>query len=106
MPAKIKKENGTITVAILGDVDHHAAKELRYEIDTVIEEEPPSLLIFDLKQCEFMDSSGLGLILGRYRKCCELGCEFKLSNPGNKTMRILRMAGVENVIKTEAPLTE
>lgn len=106
MPAKIKKENGTVTISILGDIDHHAAKELRFEIDTIIEEATPALLIFDLKQCEFMDSSGLGLILGRYRKCCEYGCEFKLANPGNKTMRILRMAGVENIIKTEAYPTE
>ena len=106
MPAKIKKENGTVTVAIHGDIDHHAAKELRFEIDSVIEEEFPSLLIFDLKHCDFMDSSGLGLILGRYRKCHDHGCEFRLANPGSKTMRILAMAGVENVIKTEATITE
>ncbi|MBQ9921139.1 MAG: STAS domain-containing protein [Clostridia bacterium] len=106
MPAKIKKENGTVTVTIHGDIDHHAAKELRFEIDAVIDEEIPDLLIMDLKHCDFMDSSGLGLILGRYRKCCEHGCDFRLANPGNKTMRILSMAGVENVIKTEASPTE
>lgn len=106
MPAKIKKENGTVTVAIYGDVDHHAAKELRFEIDTVIEECLPDLLVLDLKRCDFMDSSGLGLILGRYRKCGEHGCEFRLANPGNKTMRILTMAGIQNIIKTDSTPTE
>ena len=101
MPAKIKKENGIVTVVFSGDFDHHAAKELRVEIDNETETSHPQCLVFDLKECEFMDSSGLGLILGRYRKCGECGCDFKIINPGKKTMRILHMAGVDNVIKIE-----
>ena len=46
-----------------------------------------------------MDSSGLGLVLGRYRKIKELGAEMYLANAGERTMRILKMAGVDKIIK-------
>ena len=102
MPSVIENDNNILTVKISGDIDHHASKELRLEIDREIMHARPKQVIFDLTECEFMDSSGLGLILGRMRKSSECGCDFKLVNPGAKTMRILRMAGVEKLIKIES----
>lgn len=102
MPSVIHKQNNVLTVKITGDIDHHTSKELRCEIDREILRELPDNVIFDLTECEFMDSSGLGLILGRFRKCTELGCSFKLVNPGTKTMRILHMAGVDKLINVES----
>ena len=102
MPSVIQNENNILTIKIAGDIDHHASKELRLEIDSAIESACPQCVVFELTECEFMDSSGLGLILGRLRKCNERGCEFKLVNPGAKTLRILRMAGVEKLIKIES----
>lgn len=98
----MQNEHDTLTVKISGDIDHHSSKELREEIDFEIVRARPKYVVFDLTECEFMDSSGLGLILGRFRKCGEYGCEFKLVNPGVKTMRILRMAGVDKLINIES----
>lgn len=102
MPSVIEKENNTLNVKISGDIDHHTCNEMRHEIDREIMTYRPKCVIFDLTECEFMDSSGLGLILGRFRKTKELGCQFKLVNPGVKTMRILRMAGVDKLITIES----
>lgn len=102
MPSVMQNDHDTLTVKISGDIDHHSSKELREEIDLEIVRIRPKYVVFDLTECEFMDSSGLGLILGRFRKCGECGCEFMLVNPGVKTMRILRMAGVDKLIKIES----
>jgi len=61
-------EEKEIIAQIKGDIDHHYAKQLREEIDAELDESHPLLLIIDLSLVEFMDSSGLGLILGRYKK--------------------------------------
>ena len=55
-------------------------------------------LFFDLSETEFMDSSGLGLILGRLRKCGEAGCQLTVVNPRPQIMKILRLAGVEKML--------
>ncbi|MBQ9939922.1 MAG: STAS domain-containing protein [Clostridia bacterium] len=101
MPVTIKKENGIITVAISGDIDHHVAKEIRTQIDLEIDKSPLQCLEMDMSKCDFMDSSGLGLIMGRLRKCSQYKSDFKLINPAPKTMHILRMAGVDKLIKIE-----
>lgn len=98
----LSNEKNLLTVKITGDIDHHASKELRCVLDREIDISKPKELIFDLTECEFMDSSGLGLILGRLRKCNECGCEFKLVNPGAKTQRILRMAGVDKILNIQS----
>ena len=60
----------------------------------------PRVFIFDLSGVDFMDSSGLGLVLGRYRRITELGGEMYIANDDERTMKILRMAGVDKIIKT------
>ena len=62
----------------------------------------PDELILDLSRVSFMDSSGLGLILGRYTKAVELGILFKVQNPTPQIRRILDLAGTERLIKIES----
>ena len=56
--------------------------------------------LLDLAGVDFMDSSGLGLVLGRYRKIKELGGDMFISNASARTAKILKMAGVDKLIKT------
>lgn len=51
------------------ELDHHLADEMRDVIDTIIEERGVRHLIFDFSKISFMDSSGIGLIMGRYKNC-------------------------------------
>ena len=91
----------TLTVYLEGDIDHHNARPIRSRIDTKVYIQRPDELILDLSGVSFMDSSGLGLILGRYTKAVEMGILFKIANPTPQIKRILDLAGTERLIKVE-----
>jgi len=93
----------SLTIFIEGDIDHHNARPIRSRIDTKVFIQRPDELILDLSRVSFMDSSGLGLILGRYTKAVELGIEFKVANPTPQIKRILDLAGTDRLIKIESP---
>ena len=61
----------TLTIALSGEIDHHSAMTIREKADGEIEEKKPEKVVIDLAGTSFMDSAGLGLILGRFRKCGE-----------------------------------
>lgn len=92
----------TLTIFLEGDIDHHNARPIRSRIDTKVYIQRPDELILDLSRVSFMDSSGLGLILGRYTKAVELGILFKVQNPTPQIRRILDLAGTERLIKIES----
>ena len=95
---KITRDGGVITAYVSGEIDHHNAKSARRRIDRELETSSPEELILDLSAVSFMDSSGLGLILGRYTKARDLGVEFSVRNPTEATMKILSLAGGERLI--------
>ncbi len=101
MAAEYNRIGGLLIVAPNGEIDHHETKELRREIDAEILDAMPEKVIFDLSRTTFMDSSGLGLILGRFNKTTELGIDMELVNPGEKIMRILSMSGVDKIVKVK-----
>ena len=88
-----------LVVAPVGEIDHHETKNIRCEIDELLLEKLPHKMVFDFSRTTFMDSSGLGLILGRYNKAMEMGIEFEIANPGEKIMKIITMAGVDKLIR-------
>ena len=84
--------NGTLTVHIGGAIDHHTAREARETADKAITDTGAKKLILDLSEVEFMDSAGLGLILGRYTKMNDSGGTLTVKNPSNEILRIIKMA--------------
>ncbi len=90
-----------LVVRITGEIDHHSAVEMRTGIDAEIFERRPEKLILDLSGVDFMDSSGLGLILGRLATMKKVGGELVVINPNDGVMKILRLAGAERIIKIE-----
>lgn len=90
--------DGTLTVFLNGDIDHHNARAVRGKIDTKMFIMRPAELVIDLSQVSFMDSSGLGLILGRYSRAKELGIDFRVVNPTPQIRRILDLAGTDRII--------
>ncbi|MCI6502869.1 MAG: anti-sigma factor antagonist [Clostridia bacterium] len=93
--------NGLLAIQIRGEIDHHSAAGLRAGMDAEIFKHRPSKLILDLSEVEFMDSSGLGLILGRYAVLKDIGGELVLLNPGKGVLKILKLAGAERILKIE-----
>ena len=77
---KLYNDGKRITAALSGDIDHHAAREMRRELDEVIERSQPELLIIDMENVGFMDSSGIGLILGRLRAVRACGGDIIIKN--------------------------
>ena len=84
-------------VSILGEIDHHSARALREEIDSELYRHRPRVLILSLAEVGFMDSSGLGLILGRLSLSAEMGCRLELSDVPPQILKILDLAGVSRL---------
>ena len=91
----------TVTVYIRGEIDHHTAISVRQGIDAILFEKKPKKLILDLSAVGFMDSSGLGLIMGRLSVMRELGGELVVSNPARQVRGILALAGMERMVRIE-----
>jgi len=94
-------KDGVLYVKLSGDIDHHSARNVRDSVDDLIRKNNPVELELDLSAIEFMDSSGLGLVLGRYKKQTDTGGKMKIINPTRRVMQILQLAGVEKIIKIE-----
>ena len=94
-------EKGRLTVTLAGEIDHHGAKRAREDIDSLVAAHNPAELCLDLSRVDFMDSSGLGLVLGRYKKQTEHGAKMRIVNPTRRVMKILTMAGVDKIIRIE-----
>ena len=90
-----------LNIKLVGEIDHHSAVRVRADIDTLIFESRPKRVILDLSQISFMDSSGLGLIMGRYTLIKELGGTLILRSPTAAVTKILSLAGMERIVKIE-----
>ena len=90
-----------LTVRIRGEIDHHTAVTVRNGVDAAIFEKRPRRLIMDLSGVTFMDSSGLGLIMGRFTVMKELGGDVVVYNPSREIQSILNLAGLERVVRIE-----
>ena len=67
MAVEINAKGEVLTAYLKGELDHHSAAQMRTEIDLAIERNMPELLVLDFSGVSFMDSSGIGLVMGRYR---------------------------------------
>ena len=83
---------------LCGEVDHHSAATLRRDADALICEMRPRRMMLDLSAVGFMDSSGLGFIMGRYSLLRELGGTLEIVDPSPATVRILELAGIKRII--------
>ena len=91
------KSEDSLTVILPSEIDHHAAKPLREKTDTELFRLTPRNLILDFSSVGFMDSSGIGFILGRSELCEEIGCRIKLKGLSSSLMKIVRLSGIEKI---------
>ena len=96
---EVCENNGIITVTLVGEIDHHSAVSVRAEIDARIYELRPKGIVLDLSGIRFMDSSGLGLVMGRYALAEKLGSKFSIINPSERALKIFELAGLGRLIK-------
>ncbi|MBO5716220.1 MAG: anti-sigma factor antagonist [Clostridia bacterium] len=101
-----KIEDGILEVKLVGEIDHHSAVSVRSDIDGLIFDIRPKKMVLDLSEISFMDSSGLGLIMGRYSLIKDLGGTLSLRAPTVAVMKILSLAGMERMIKIDKSIKE
>ena len=94
MNVKISCCNGKMTAFLSGEIDHHTAREMRKEIDSYAENVHPTLLNLDFSSVQFMDSSAIGLIMGRYRLMNLIGGYVKVINVPKHLERLINISGV------------
>ncbi len=98
MKCEIEQIGGSLVVKLGGEIDQHCAEEIRGDIDRELDIKKSSSLIIDLGDVEFMDSSGLGLIMGRYKKMAGRGGTIMLARPKPNVDRLLEMSGIKKLI--------
>ena len=96
---KINYADGILRFVPVGEIDHHTAKDVREKMDEALFLYRPKTVCIVLSDLDFMDSSGLGLILSRYTKIQSLGGELILEDPTPSISKILHLAGVDKMIK-------
>ena len=95
MAVKILPEKkGCVVAVIEGDIDHHTAKDIRETIDEYIEKYSPLFLKLDFGEVRFMDSSGIGLIMGRYKLMTSLRGKLKVVIVPSNLERMIKLSGL------------
>lgn len=99
MQVRIDVKESTLFAFLSGDIDHHTAKAIREEIDNSIDEHEPTLLVLDFGEVSFMDSSGIGLVMGRFKKMQTINGEITITNTPLYISKVMRISGIEKLAK-------
>lgn len=93
-------KHGNILIANLsGELDHNSAEEVRVKIDDRIDRDNIEKVILNFSGVNFMDSSGIGAVLGRYKKLSNKGGVLCITEPNKNVNRIFELAGLYKIIK-------
>lgn len=98
MEIEYLNKDKSLLLKITEEIDHHAVEKLRRKADLEIEKHIPRKVIFDFTNVTFMDSAGIGLLLGRYKKIISLGGSLEVVNATETVNKILIMSGVNKII--------
>lgn len=86
-----------MVISLTAELDHHLAEEMRDVVDEIIEKRGVCNIVFDFSKIEFMDSAGIGLILGRYKKIRDVG-NIYVAGINDSIDRILLISGLHKII--------
>ncbi len=95
------KVSGNILICrIKGELDHHTAEEFRSFIDHNLENNPVKHLLLDMSELSFMDSSGIGALIGRYKKVSLAGGKVLIVNENKQVSRVFEVSGIYEIINS------
>lgn len=94
MGARIAIHGKDMTVYLNGEIDHHTAREIRETVDAFAQTRQPHCMKLDFSGVTFMDSSGIGLVMGRYRTMSLIGGELYVINIPPHLRRIFSLSGL------------
>ena len=96
---KYQVQENCLTIYLPSDVDHHYAEEMRKNADALIERNHIKFVIFDFEMTDFMDSSGIGVIMGRYKIIRLVGGEVWAVHANARIKKILTMSGMTKIMQ-------
>lgn len=99
MESIYKKEDKLLILKITEEIDHHTTEKIRRKADYEIERYMPRKTIFDFNQVTFMDSAGIGMIIGRYKMIKMLGGSIEMINVKPTIKKVFDMCGIPKLIK-------
>lgn len=97
MPIQIISSPIKMIAYLSGEIDHHTAAAMREELDEVLIRQAPQILCLDFGDVSFMDSSGVGLVMGRFRSIQSFGGRLEVVNLSPQIFRIMKMSGLEKL---------
>ena len=97
MSVSIVAKGEVVTAFLSGEIDHHSASLIRASIDDAIIHKKPSLLIMDFGEVSSMDSSGIGLVMGRYKLMKTVHGRIRVENLSPSAYKVMVLAGLEKL---------
>lgn len=94
MRLRAAKKGKSLIVQLAGELDHHSAAAVRRELDALLTDEDIQEMVLDLGELEFMDSSGIGVLLGRYRLLSARGGQLKVVNICKQVRKVFEVSGL------------
>ena len=93
-----KVYNNTLYVVLCGELDEYSAEHARITLDDIFSGGEFSQIIIDLSELEFMDSTGIGILIGRYKKMKSKNIPIFISNPSKHAEKIFKMTGLYEIM--------
>ena len=106
MQIALKLNQNTLIVSLTGELDHHEAGRTRELLERAITEKNIKNLIFDFSKLSFMDSSGIGMVIGRYKQIKSIGGRVALVCSGRLVERLVEMSGLKRLMKVYPDVTQ
>lgn len=97
MNVTVESSGELLAAYLIGEIDHHSSAAVRMKIDDAVSFKQPRRLVLDFKNVTFMDSSGIGLVMGRYRLMQSYGGTVEIKNVTQKTKKIMELAGLGRI---------
>lgn len=106
MPVQIAVDGRVLNAFLSGEIDHHTAPAIREKIDEALIAYKPMVLRLYFASVTFMDSSGVGLVMGRYKQTAALGGSTEVFDLSSSAERIMKMSGLTRIVKfCKSPVT-
>ena len=98
MQIKYRNYNNVLYVMLDGELDEHTAKFTSKKLDEVFMSTISKQIIIDLSELKFMDSTGIGVLIGRYKRIKSENKQIYIANPNNQIEKIFRMSGIYEIM--------
>lgn len=94
-------QNGELTVALTGEIDHHCAKGYINAIEAKIEAYTPSVCILDFQEVSFVDSSGIAVVINALRNMNRIEGSLWLAGVGEQPLKVFRASGIDRLVRIQ-----